>query len=161
MQIVADPDTGLGSDPHVSVNQSNFPRRTLAGDLIGVTGNGHGVYLQEATAELWQRDESWESTTTYIVTRAVPENGSHPEFDTVFCPPQGETLEEASVTLDGGIDELATHILELTDNQGPWMTLTDRGWETLARSEIQLDENVGPSNSDDNQGTVSEVTTDD
>lgn len=158
MQIV---DESVFADPSTWIEQSDFVRQTLAGELLGVTSDGHGVYVQEATAELWQRDGSWESTTSHVVTRVVPEGEVHPEFDTVFCPPKGETLEEASITLDGGTDELATYILESSDNQGPWKMLTSFGWEILARSELRVNRNVESPNLDGIQRQDSEVTTDD
>lgn len=158
MQIV---DESVFADPSTWIEQSDFVRQTLAGELLGVTSDGHGVYVQEATAELWQRDETWESTTSYVVTRVVPEGEVHPEFDTAFCPPKEETLEEASITLDGGTDELATYILESSDNQGPWKMLTSFGWKILAHSELRVTGNIGSPNSDSTQRQVSEVTTDD
>jgi hypothetical protein len=139
MQLVADSETGLGSDPYAWVEQSDFPRRSLAGDLIGVTGNGQGVYVQEATTELWgHHQQEGQSTTSYVVTRAVPQTGAHPEFDCTLCPPSGDTIQEASVTLDGGDEQLANYILEMAETQGKWNVLTARGWEVLANSEGNL-----------------------
>lgn len=138
MQVVSDPDTALGGDPCAWINQSDFVRQSLAGDLIGVTGNGHGVYIQEATTELWDQEQEWQSSTTYVVTHAVPKAGVHPEFDCTLCPPSGGTLEDASVTLDGGDEQLANYILETTENHGCWKVLTARGWQVLANSDINL-----------------------
>lgn len=121
-------------------NNSEFASITLAGDLIGVTGENQGVFVQDATRELWQRAEGdqWSRTSAYLLTRAVPESDAHPEFDTVLCPPPGESPEEATVTLDGGDDELAAYILERRDTHGPWKYLTKAAWETLARSAYEL-----------------------
>lgn len=138
MQVVSDPDTGLGGAPSAWVDQSDFVRQSLAGELIGVTGNGHGVYIQEATTELWGQEQEWQSSTTYVVTHAVPKTDVHPKFDRTFCPPSGKTLDEASVTLDGGDEQLANYILETVENHGPWKVLTARGWQVLANSEINL-----------------------
>lgn len=142
MQIVADAETGLGSDPYAWVNQSDFPRQSLAGNLIGVTGKGHGVYVQEATTELWDhQQQAWQSRTTYVVTRAVPQTEVHPKFDCTLCPPSGETLQAASATLDGGDEQLSNYILETVERQGHWKVLTARGWEVLANSEVNLSAN--------------------
>lgn len=137
MSIVHNPE---GISRSQWFDNSEFASSSLAGDLIGVTGKDQGVYVQSATSELCQRTEGdrWSSTTTYLVTRAVPENDAHPEFDTVLCPPPGESLEEATVTLDGGDDELAAYILERRDTHGPWKYLTKAAWETLARSAHEL-----------------------
>lgn len=136
MQMAVDPDTGLGSDPHAWVDQSDFVRQSLAGELIGVTGNGHGIYVQEATTELWGQEQELESSTTYVVTQAVPKTDAHPQFDRTLCPPSGETLEDASVTLDGGDEQLANYIQQMAEKHGCWKVLTARGWQALANSEI-------------------------
>lgn len=136
MQLVGDPTEPISSIPSEWVKKSDFVNRNLAGDLIGVTGENQGVYVDEATTKLWTRNQRWKSSTTYLVSRVVPEKESHPEYDLTFSPPQGESVEEATTTLEGGNEQLAEYIIEIAENHGRWKILTAKGWKMLANSRV-------------------------
>lgn len=137
MQVVSDQQSRMKVGSTDWVDDSDFAMHTLAGELLGVTGEGHGVYVQEATAEVWNRDHQWESTATYLVTRVVPDKEAHPEFRVAFCPPPGEQLDDATETFDSK-EELGQYVLNLAKHNGPWKALTANGWKALAYSEINL-----------------------
>lgn len=140
MQLVCDPTEPLSSTPSEWVKKSDFVNRNLAGDLIGVTGENQGVYVDEATTKLWTRSQRWESSTTYLVSRVVPEKESHPEYDLTFSPPPGESVEEATTTLEGGNNQLANYILKTAENHGRWKIITAKGWKVLANSGVMQSE---------------------
>lgn len=135
-QLVRSPHDPLVRHSKRQISDSQFAEGGLAGYLLGITGRDQGVYLTEATSKVFGRDRRWKTETVYITTRLVPESDLHPDYQTTFAPPKGESFDEITETFESE-ERLAEYIYKLAEEQGPWKALAERGWELVEEYDLQ------------------------